>query len=993
MKVWSVLGVVLIGVVLLGVVPPAVHGASAYTQRLEDRTAVYLTPAKFDVHGDGLADDSAALQKAIDQVQETTRQGIVFLPEGRYRISRTIYVWPGVRLIGYGAQRPVIVLGANTPGYQQGVAYMMFFAGGRPGFNDGRRRAGMDSARARVPFSGTVPPAADVIDANPGTFYSAISNVDFEIGEGNPGAVGIRFHAAQHCFMTHMDFHIGSGFAAMKDVGNEAEDLHFYGGRFGIVTQKPSPGWQFTLLDSSFEGQREAAIQEHEAGLTLVRDQFRDVPTAVSIDPGYAEELWMQGVRLENISGPAVVISNERNERTEIHAQELTCHKVPTLAHFRESGKDVAGPSENYVVHEFSHGLRVEMGGSDEITTVFKSERLEQLPTQLPPVIRALPESSTWVNLKALGAKGDGVTDDTDAVEAAIREHATIYVPSGRYLVSRTILLKPDTVLIGLHPSTTQFDLADHTAGFDGAGDPVALLETPQGGTNIVTGIGLYTGGINRRAVGVMWEAGADSLMDDVRFLGGHGTNNPDGSRMNPYNNDHSADPEIERRWDGQYPSLWVLNGGGGTFADIWTPDTFAQAGMYVSDTQTPGHVYELSSEHHVRTEVKLERVANWELVALQTEEEHGEGPFALPLEIDRSNHILVANMHSYRVVGMAQTFPYAIRVAHSKDVHFFNLHVDSDSKVSFNDSVFDEDRNESTRFRELATLSIADTSEAAGVKIASAKGLTEIQRVAAGFYNISGATVDASGRLYFVDARWQKIYRWSPQQGLEILRDSPIDATNLAVDRAGNLMVVSYAGDGTVYSFRPDSPLDELTTLKAQPSVQRAGMDAYLAVDHWKLDGSAGQPDAIQKEFQYVSPDGTTYLPAGEDFVSGALYYGTKMSDVLRTFALAKAEAGRPFYITNEEEHKTYVGTVTADGTLTDLKLFAERGGESVTTGPDGNVYIAAGQIFVYAPDGRLLRTMDTPERPIDLIFGGKDHKTLFILARTSLYSARPAR
>ena len=831
-----------VGVVLLAVAPCAMRGASVYTQRVEDASAVYLTRANFDVRGDGVADDSAALQKAIDKVQETTRQGIVFVPEGRYRISRTIYVWPGVRLIGYGAQRPVIVLGANTPGFQDGVAYMMFFTGGRPGAEGMRRRGGMRAMRPREPFPGTVPLTSDVIDANPGTFYSAISNIDFEIGEGNAGAVGIRFHAAQHCFMTHMDFHVGSGYAAMKDVGNEAEDLHVYGGRFGIVTEKPSPGWQFTLLDSSFEGQREAAIDEHEAGLTLVRDAFRDVPTAVTIDAGYADELWMQGVRLENVSGPAIVISDEKNARTEIHAQDLLCSKVPVLAHFRESGKDVAGPAGSYEVREFSHGLTVELGGRSEIATVFKSERLAELPKPLAPVIRSLPDTASWVNLKSLGAKGDGVTDDTDAIEAAIREHATIYVPSGHYLVSRTILLKPDTALIGLHPSATQFDLADNTAAFDGAGGPVALLETPAGGTNIVTGIGLYANGINRRAVGAMWEAGADSLMDDVRFLGGHGTNNLDGSRVNPYNNDHSADPDIRRRWDAQYPSLWVLNGGGGTFADIWTPDTFAQAGMYVSDTQTPGRVYELSSEHHVRTEVKLERAANWEIVALQTEEEHGEGQFALPLEIDHSKNVLVANMHSYRVVGMKQTFPYAVRVEHSKDVRFYNLHVDSDSKVAFNDSVFDEDRGVSTRFRELATLVIPDT---AAVPVA-AKDDVAMKRVATGFFNISGATVDAAGRIYFVDARWQKIYRWSPEEGLETLRDSPMDATNLAIDRAGNVMVISYDGDGTVYSFKPDSPLDELTVLKPQPSVARAGMDAYLPVDHWKLGGSREQPEAF---------------------------------------------------------------------------------------------------------------------------------------------------
>ena len=92
-------------------------------------------------------------------------------------------------------------------------------------------------------------------------------------------------------------------------------------------------------------------------------------------------------------------------------------------------------------------------------------------------------------------------------------------------------------------------------------------------------------------------------LIDDVRFLGGHG------SGFNPYNNNHTADPDLHKRWDGQYPSLWVTEGGGGTFADIWTPDTFAQAGFYVSDTKTPGHVYELSNEHHVRNEIIFDHV------------------------------------------------------------------------------------------------------------------------------------------------------------------------------------------------------------------------------------------------------------------------------------------------------------------------------------------------------------------------------------------------
>ncbi len=34
---------------------------------------------------------------------------------------------------------------------------------------------------------------------------------------------------------------------------------------------------------------------------------------------------------------------------------------------------------------------------------------------------------------------------------------------------------------------------------------------------------GLVTGGINRRATALLWMAGENSLVDDVRFEGGHG--------------------------------------------------------------------------------------------------------------------------------------------------------------------------------------------------------------------------------------------------------------------------------------------------------------------------------------------------------------------------------------------------------------------------------------------------------------------------------------
>src|SRR5271170_491920 len=965
---------ILATVALLSTAVPLL-GTSYYPARPKDAKAVYLSADNFPVKGDGIADDSAVLQQAINKVRETTNQGILFVPAGRYRLTKTIYIWPGIRLIGFGTVRPTFVLGANTPGFQQGPAYMMFFAGGGPNSN------------------------ATPVDANPGTFYSAISNIDIEIQEGNPGAVGVRAHYAQHCFLAHMDFHIGSGLAGIHDGGNVAQDVHFYGGQYGIWTRKPSPGWQFTVIDATFEGQREAAIREREAGLTLIRPQFKNVPTAISIDAQFSDELWIKDARMENITGPAVIISNENSALTEINMENVVCSSVPVFVSYRESGKSVAGPSAIYEVKTFSHGLHYEdIAAAPVMRDVYDSTSLNTLPEPVKSDILDLPPMETWINIRDLGAVGDGMADDTDAFKKAIAEHRVIYVPSGQYRVTDTITLRPDTILIGLHPSVTRILLADSTPAFQGVGSPKPLLETPKGGTNIVTGIGLYTNGINPRAVAAKWMAGSDSMMNDVRFLGGHGTVDPNATAAESskvwkeiYNNTHTADADLNRRWDGQYPSLWIT--GGGTFLDIWTPSTFAQAGLYISNTSTEGRIYELSSEHHVRNEVVLDHASNWQIYALQTEEERGEGGFALPLDIRDSSNITFANLHMYRVVSSSQPFPYAVKITNSKNIRFRNFHCYSDSKVSFDNALYDQTDNIEVRQREFAWLTISASAPKVQPKQPSsvlAEG-AKVGKVAGGFFNISGGAVDSSGNVYFVDAKWQTIYRWTTAtRQLSKVRDNPLDPVQLFFDRTGDLIVISYAGKRIVYSFRPDAQGDDITMLEAVPAAPRPGLTPVLPVDYWRNENDFLDDMAAKRPYQFVSPDGTTFFPAGEDFVTGELYYGSKLNDALRAFGLAPADTAKPYYVSDESGEKTYVGSVGVDGAISNLKLFAERGGESVTADDKGNVYIAAGQVFVYSPSGDLIDTIDIPERPSQLLFGGSDGRTLFILARSSLYAVQ---
>jgi sugar lactone lactonase YvrE len=993
--------------------------ASAYPNRLDDPGAVYLTPQEFRVHGDGQQDDSEAVQAAIDKLQSSKGEGIVFVPQGRYRISRTIFLWPGVRLIGYGPQRPVFVLGENTPGYQDGIAYMFFFAGARP-------RSGASPYHPPPTPRGTVPPIRNVPDANPGTFYSAISNVDFEIGPGNSGAVAIRFHAAQHSFLSHIDFSTGSGLAGVHEVANEAEDLHFHGGQYGILARKPSPAWQFTLIDSTFDGQREAAIRENEAGLTLVHDEFRNLPTAVSIDPHYSDQLWIKDTRFENITGPAVVISNETSRMTEINSENVFCKHVPIFAKLRESGREFRQATDTYQVSVFSHGLGVAYPGAlAAFQTRFEASPIAALPPAPAPAIAALPDPALWVNIHSLGVKGDGVTDDTDAMQKAINQHAVLYLPSGRYLLHDTLTLRPDTVLIGFDPSTTQFDLPDGTPGFEGPDAPKPLLLAPSGGANIVTGLGIFTGAFNPRAVGLLWHAGKNSLVDDVRFLGGHGTNAPDGSRLNPYNSTHSADPNPHRPWDSQYPSLWI-DGGGGTFANIWTPDTFAQAGFVVSNTAIPGFVYEVSSEHHVRAEFKFRNVSNWQLYALQTEEESGESQNASSLEIDGSSNLTIANYHGYRVTHMEKPFPYAVRIAGSNNIHFRNVHVDANSsiavcdasgdcrqavrsnKVPFENAIVDQTLNAEVRDREFAWLNISDNQPTTADRPVSnliEKG-AQVERLATGFFNISGAAIDAAGQLYFVDAQFQRIYRWSPEsRNAVVVSDAPLNPVNLVFDQAGDLIVLSSGGKNlTAYALRGDS----ITLLPLEPAVDRPGLTPALPVDYW-FNGdfaetlSAERPytyTSLQQmfekglgsrtAFQFVSPDNTVFIPTNAPIVQGESYFGTKWAPVLEAYGLVKGTPGKPFYATNEAEQRTYRGLLNPDGSLAQITTFVEQGGESLAQDADGNVYLAAGQIFVYSPQGKILGTLNVPERPHDILFGGKDRRTLYLLSDHSIYAVR---
>ena len=939
-------------------------------KRLDDPNAVYFTSTNFDVKANDENDDSQALQQAINSAaQKKAKFGIVFIPEGEYIIEHTIYVWKGIRLIGYGKNRPEFIVPQNTRDFPK------------------------DKSQYVIHFVDDMPKEGEAIqEANPGTFYSAFNNIDIEIQAGNPNAVAIKSHFAQHSFISNVKFNLQSGKACIEEVGNIVENCSFQGGEYGIIATKTSPSWPFMLRNSYFEGQNRAAISTEEAGLTIDRCHFKNLPTVISVNKNRLEELFVGNSIFENIDKAAVVISDEYNARSQYNIKNVYAKNVPVFARYRKSGKTIEPEDASYFVKDFCHGLQIAGPEfAEEIKTSYDIDGGQKLQKIKSPE-RQMPTSRSWVNIQSLGAVGDGKTDNTEIFKKAIEKHENIYLPTGRYLVSETILLDEKTSIIGLNPITTQIRLKDESEEFNKIGTPKAVIETPGEGENILSGIGIATGAKNLRAVAVKWQSGPKSMINDVKFLGGHGTYDPKGKYVPVYNKFRTGDPYLDREWDSQYWSLWVTNQGGGTFKNIWTANTYAKAGMYISNTKTPGRIYAISSEHHVRNEVIFRNVENWKVHALQMEEESAESEEdCLPISIEDSNNLSFRNTFLYRVIRMEKPFPYAIKTNGSSNLEFCGLHSYTPTKYNFNNMLYMQSEDIKIRPHEIARLTIpADKKHHR-----DGKKPNYMKKVVGGFEFIDGATANKNGDIFFVDSRLRRIYQWDWQsQTLDHVLDVPVKPRALAFDKSGNLIITT-AEEDLVFSIHPDSNETSMKKLEIVKPAKHKGVVALLPAHRWRDEmhdfvkintyshdnppntkssyNMAHRTDTNPMKEHFISLDGSTFIP--------------NVNDLIRAFALKQAGPGEKFYMVDEFRQKTYSFIVNQDGSLSKPNLFAEKGEFDAKVGKNGNVYIPTGNLYIYKQNGDMIKKIEVPERPSCVIFGGENNGTLYITAGTSLY------
>ncbi len=969
------------------------NGYSRYKKATDDPRAVVLNCFTSPKIGDKI-DITEILQSTIAHLHNWDNCGIVFLPEGDYAITKTIYFPRGIRLYGFGEKRPTITLLQNTPGFDKGdspfrddMKYMIWFTDNAPTSND------------------------DIRDSNPGTFYTGISNINFKIEDGNPCAVVMRAHFAQTSFVSFCEFDIGNGKAGIHEVGNEMEHLSFKGGDYGIYTGKCSPGWPFALTDTDFDGQRISNICCHESGFTSRRVSFSNSPIAIGSEQGKWDKQVLIDCTMKNI-GTALEIPLENNTNTQYNMTNVLCENVSLFAKLNGIKKTgtIATTSNNYIVKSFTHGY-VSTFGEDEkhkVSDLILSDKdIESFEISEKPAI--MPEQETWINIKTFGALGDGKTDDTKAILEAAKSDKTIYFPQGYYIVTDTISLSKNTNFIGLNPISTSIILPDDSENFARLGSPKAVLETPQDGTNYVSGFAIDANARNPRAVAIKWQSGVESYLYDIKILGGHGGLTRDARFLPPYNKTRTADFDHERRWDSQYPSIWVTNGGGGIFKNIWTASPYASAGLLISDTETYGAIYQISSEHHVRHEIIMRNVKNWNFFAVQTEEEVAEGSYCQPFELSDCENILFSNFYAFRVIWVDNPYPSVMKTWNCKNIEIQNVHNFTQMKYTIDSIVLDAPSGVKSGFWQLAKLTIKDSS--AKTELPS-KG-DEVKMLFSGFDYIDSMAKDSNGNIYICDSRLNYIYKYTKETGtfhfVTRLHYRPL---SLAFDNNDNLLVVteykpvsrsknedgvdelsvadfgdrSYGDLGAcyyvffrynrrvrVYSMNPTIGEDSISEIKPQ---KRDGLKLetlYYASNQWRDNHDFLKIVDIKDENCYVAPDGVTAI--------------THSPSIARSCNLVPAKRNGEVYLTDEYTKVTVKLSVNDNLDIVNPEVVYELGEYSSVKLPDGSLFIS--DCNLYKVNGEEETSYKLSARPASLLYD-EDEKVLYISARDKMFALK---
>ncbi len=252
------------------------------------------------------------------------------------------------------------------------------------------------------------------------------------------------------------------------------------------------------------------------------------------------------------------------------------------------------------------------------------------------------------------------------------------------------------------------------------------------------------------------------------------------------------------------------------------------------------------------------------------------------------------------------------------------------------------------------------------------------LEKVADGFTFTEGVASDARGNVYFTDIPASRIFFYDLEDQGRVFLENSNRANGLHVDRDGNIIACEGAEGGRLVKVSPEGRVSVLAdgyegrSFNSPNDLWESPAEGFYMTDPRYGRSRDNLPQGGEHVY-YIIPDQHKVIRVIDDMVRPNGITGTPDGSVL--------------YVADHGDSKIFRYSIMDDGTLSDKQLFAGEGSDGMTLDSRGNVYLTNTAVKVYNPAGRLIETIEVPEPPTNVCFGGREGRSLYITARTSVY------
>ena len=273
------------------------------------------------------------------------------------------------------------------------------------------------------------------------------------------------------------------------------------------------------------------------------------------------------------------------------------------------------------------------------------------------------------------------------------------------------------------------------------------------------------------------------------------------------------------------------------------------------------------------------------------------------------------------------------------------------------------------------------------------------------GFRFTEGPLWGPDGFIYFVDIRRNLQIRWSRATGSQIVRRDSGEGNGTTFDSAGR-MIMCEGGRRRVTRKMNDGSWVDIASSYSGKRLNRPNDVICRSDGVIYFTDPAGRLAADERELDFAG-----VMMIGND---GKLSVATDECEYPNGLAFSPDE--KTMYVAITRRDESCIDTkerddhcphqfirafdVQPDGSLANNRIFADMSSakdgvpDGMKVDVDGHIFCTgAGGCWVFDPDGTHLGTIQLPEVPANLAFGGHDRRDLFFTARTSLYLLRTRR